>query len=184
MKLICTESEFKDLILKKLVVPLEGGKCKLITRNLLDEDYSFDLEINNNLDEIKKGVQSKLTIEVTEAEVEEWIDEYRSEWTGLRKNGVGSKKDCVTKMVKFLNDNPQFNKEIVLEARNEYIKSMNGDYTLLEQADYFISKRIRDIENNGYRYRSTLQNYCEEVLLKKNYEKNEDLGLGNTIELM
>lgn len=107
----------------------------------------------------KEAESSKVKKTKIEAsiEIESWIDEFR-EIFSVKVGKKGSKGECVRKMSMFFEENPQFaNKDLVIEAAKEYIKSLKGVYTYMRQADYFIKKK--DMEND--RITSDLEVYCE-----------------------
>ena len=66
-------------------------------------------------------------------------------------------------MTEFMKVYPQYTKLIIFKARDRYMTSFKGDYSYLEQADYFIKKRV--IVDGETTIRRTLLQYCEEVML-------------------
>jgi hypothetical protein len=74
---------------------------------------------------------------------------------GIKSGGFyvrSSIQDCSNKMYKFMNDNPTFTKEIILEATKNYIKDCEmRNYDKMKLAPYFINK-------DGT---SMLSGYCE-----------------------
>lgn len=72
------------------------------------------------------------------------IQKYRNIFKGTKKYAMGDKKACITKMQKWLEDNPEYNFEQVCIAAHNYIDSFNGNYTYSMRADYFIYKRGPD----------------------------------------
>lgn len=66
-------------------------------------------------------------------------------------------------MKEFMQEFPKFDKDIIFKARDKYLQSFNGNYTYMEQADYFIKKTIT--EDGKRTIRRTLLQYCEEVYL-------------------
>jgi hypothetical protein len=78
---------------------------------------------------------------------------------------MGSKQRCIANMEDFFKRNPKALVEDVYAARDMYLKSVferNGDYTYLQQADYFIKKQKID----GTTERN-LEAFYEEVLINK-----------------
>lgn len=85
-----------------------------------------------------------------------WIEEYYNLFPkGVKSGGFyvrTSIVDCSNKMFKFLKDNPQFTKDIVLAATKNYIKDCElRHYDKMKLAPYFITKEGT----------SMLSGYCE-----------------------
>lgn len=86
--------------------------------------------------------------------VKTWIDEYRALFKAARSGKMGDPKACLVKMEIFMKENPQYDKDIIMEAARLYISET--DLAYLQQADYFISKKLGD----GV-LTSRLRQYCE-----------------------
>lgn len=156
MKLIANKTEINLLISKKILSFIGKDKYQIkIDDILIDVDYQQSKEINH---------------EVIDS-VEDWIDDWRkgektsSGYTGWYKKkpkSMGNKQWCVDKMKKFFQENPQYTKEDVYSARDLYMqKFTDGDYTFLQQADYFIRKEI--MSEGRLVIRQELLDYCEEL---------------------
>lgn len=76
-------------------------------------------------------------------ELDEFIQTYRLIFADSGRTGImGSKKDCTIKMKKFIEDNPEYSQNRILEAARTYVNSCaESNYKYLQQADYFISKQ-------------------------------------------
>ena len=88
-------------------------------------------------------------IEAIEAEYErtgkatdfdEFIEEYRNLWKGLKVGSMGSPMACKEKMLRWMGENPNYTKEDILKAAKIYINSLNN-YQYLQAAHYFIYKK-------------------------------------------
>lgn len=110
------------------------------------------LEVVNNIKHFNDDLCDDL-FKTSENEIPELVDEYRKLFEGLRLGSMGSKSSCINKMKKFFKNNPKVTKEEVIKATKTYIDSFNGNYTYLQQADYFINK------NEG----SRLETWIEEI---------------------
>lgn len=103
--------------------------------------------------------------------VDDWIDEYREIFApakfSMGRNIKGDKKNCIKKMLVFLNDYPEYDKTTILEAAKRYMNRQRFlGYKAVSCADYFISK-----DKSG----SMLASECEE-LLKKGTTKEVDFN--------
>lgn len=166
MKLLCNKKDRKKLMDSKLLEAVDNGFIMRVP-NCFGEIIVIPIELSNTS---QQSMQFKSIAEP----VEDWIQEYRSAFKHLRTKGIGVKQKCIDKMKEFMQENPSFTKEIILKARDAYIASFKGDYEFIEQADNFIKKRIVDPEE-GFRYRSTLYTYCEEVIMREEDGVNPDL---------
>jgi len=95
-------------------------------------------------------------------EVETWIDDYRQLFKKSGRSGVmGSRKACVVKMRRFLEEY-DYSKDIILSATERYINTQAvGGFMFLQQADNFIHKEIT--EQGKKVPTSRLESFCEEV---------------------
>jgi hypothetical protein len=137
---------------------------QLISR-IVENNRSISLEdlYSNNLRLTSKGelifkefVKSAPSNEKLVPYKVAWIEEYYDLFPkGIKSGGFyvrSSIQDCSNKMFKFLNDNPQFTKDIILEATKSYIKDCEArNYDKMKLAPYFIVK-------DGT---SMLSGYCE-----------------------
>lgn len=105
----------------------------------------------------------KVNLQLIKGSELNWIDEYYNIFPkGVRTSGYfvkGDKKSCEKKLIKFLKENPAYNKEIIIAATTRYVSDMkNRGYSYMQTAAYFIEK-------NG---NSALAGYCENELTKTN----------------
>jgi len=121
-----------------------------ILRSVSINSYSIDnLRIN------EENFLKLLKIEPVSSWMEKWFNLWPK---GIKSGGYYVKTDshgCKTKLIKFIKNNPQYTKDIIMEATERYLftKSLDGyDYTSL--APNFIEK-------NGV---SMLAGECENVL--------------------
>lgn len=117
---------------------------------ILLEDKGF--EVIQNVKNFNDDLCDDL-FKTHEDEIPNLVEEYRKLFEGLRLGSMGSKSSCINKMKKFLKYNPKTTKEEIIKATQTYIDSFKGDYTYLQQADYFINK------NEG----SRLETWIEEI---------------------
>ena len=73
-------------------------------------------------------------------DLDEFIEDFRLLWKGLKPGSMGSPIACRSKMERWMRENPKYTKEDVLRASKVYISSLNN-YQYLQQADYFIYKK-------------------------------------------
>lgn len=85
------------------------------------------------------------------------IKEYRSKWKGLKRGAMGSPTSCEEKLIRWIKNNPEYTFDDILKAADLYIDSLNGDYTYLQRADYFIYKK------EGKEESSRLSAFIEEI---------------------
>lgn len=71
---------------------------------------------------------------------DEFIEEYRNIWKGLKLGAMGSPGACKEKMLRWMGENPNYSKEDILKAAKIYINSLNN-YQYLQAAHYFIYKK-------------------------------------------
>jgi hypothetical protein len=177
MLLKVNEKEFDYLVSNKLLEPTSKGKYKLYSVNLihlnktkLNKDYQIDnslVSIEVEV-EIVNGNNSQLKINYNNghSNVEEWIDDWRTGWSGKRVKAMGIKQDCVDKMKDFFKENPSYTKDDVFAARDLYFKDIiaqYGNYQYLRQADHFIKKRDKVTGEVS----TDLLIYCEQIKINK-----------------
>jgi len=71
---------------------------------------------------------------------DEFIEEYRNLWKGLKPGSMGSPLACKEKMLRWRQENPNYSKADILKAARIYINSLNN-YQYLQAAHYFIYKK-------------------------------------------
>jgi hypothetical protein len=148
-----TNYTISNLIQKKLI----AKKTNCDTSVSLDDLYKSNLELTSNGELIfKDSIKSAPSNEKLFPYKVTWIDEYYDLFPkGIKSGGFyvrTSIQDCSNKMFKFLNDNSEFTKDIILAATKNYIKDCEArNYDKMKLAPYFIFK-------DGT---SMLSGYCE-----------------------
>lgn len=87
----------------------------------------------------EKKIIKKSTRTISEG-FDEFIEEYRNLWKGLKVGSMGSPTACKEKMERWMKENPNYSKEDILKAARIYINSLNN-YQYLQAAHYFIYKK-------------------------------------------
>ena len=126
------EKQFVKLIIDKFgtnTIIREKGKL-LIDFLSIESSYS---------DYKEKKVVKKSTRTISEG-FDEFIEEYRKLWKGLKPGSMGSENACKEKMLRWMGENPNYTKEDILKAAKIYINSLNN-YQYLQAAHYFIYKK-------------------------------------------
>ena len=147
--LVLIEFESEIYILEKLQ---EKQFIKIITYSevILREKSKLLLDflsIESSYSDYKsKKVVKKSTRTISEG-FDEFIEEYRNLWKGLKVGSLGSYKTCYDKMKRWMSENPNYSKDDILKAARIYIKSLDN-YQYLQQADYFIFKKDGKDENS------------------------------------
>lgn len=121
----------------KLIVDKFGTTQILREKSKLLLDF---LSIENNYSNYKEKKIAKKSDRVINKGFDDFIEEYRNIWKGLRLGSMGSPSACRDKMVRWMKENPSYSKEDILKAAKIYIKSLDN-YQYLQQADYFIYKK-------------------------------------------
>jgi hypothetical protein len=123
----------------------------------LEDLYSNNLRLTSKGELIfKEFVKSAPSNEKLIPYKVSWIEDYYDLFPkGIKSGGFyvrSSIQDCSNKMNKFIIDNPQFTKDIILEATKNYINDCKArNYDKMKLAPYFIIK-------DGT---SMLSGYCE-----------------------
>ena len=138
------EKQFIKILSDEKIILREKGK-------LLIELISIDkIGSVSNKKEIKKSQRLLLS------EVNSFIVEFRDKWKGLKVGSMGSLSSCKMKMMKWMEENPEYTPQQILKAADIYINSLNN-YTYLQQADYFIYKK------EGLAEHSRLSAFIDEI---------------------
>lgn len=74
------------------------------------------------------------------SEIETRIKEYRNLWKGLKAGSMGSAKSCKQKLTRWMQENPEYTFDDILNAAELYILSIN-DLRYLQNAEFFIFKQ-------------------------------------------
>jgi len=98
------------------------------------------LSIESNYSNYKEKKIIKKSNRVINEGFDEFIEEYRNLWKGLKVGSMGSPMACKEKMLRWMGENPNYTKEDILKAAKIYINSLNN-YQYLQAAHYFIYKK-------------------------------------------
>lgn len=87
--------------------------------------------------------------------LQSWLDLFPAEVEFAGYKIKSKAKDCLTKMQKFVKDNPLFTKDVIFAATNKYLDEQKAkDWAYTKQATYFISKQGQP---------SLLEAYCDKL---------------------
>ena len=121
----------------KLIIDKFGTNTIIREKSKLLLDF---LSIESSYSDYKsKKVVKKSTRTISEG-FDEFIEEYRKLWKGLKPGSMGSENACKEKMLRWMGENPNYSKEDILKAAKIYINSLNN-YQYLQAAHYFIYKK-------------------------------------------
>jgi hypothetical protein len=98
------------------------------------------LSIESSYSDYKNKKIIKKSNRVINEGFDEFIEEYRNLWKGLKVGSMGSPMACKEKMERWMKENPNYSKEDILKAAKIYINSLNN-YQYLQAAHYFIYKK-------------------------------------------
>jgi len=98
------------------------------------------LSIDSNYSNYKDKKIIKKSNRVINEGFDEFIEEYRNLWKGLKVGSMGSTMACKEKMERWIKENPNYSKEDILKAAKIYTNSLNN-YQYLQAAHYFIYKK-------------------------------------------
>jgi hypothetical protein len=98
------------------------------------------LSIESSYSDYKEKKIIKKSNRVINEGFDEFIEEYRNLWKGLKVGSMGSPMACKEKMLRWMGENPNYSKEDILKAAKIYINSLNN-YQYLQAAHYFIYKK-------------------------------------------
>ena len=128
--------------LLKSNISLEEVMAEIELTYLNEEDISLrEAEDFSHSDFFIAGKYKKFFKDV-KVSSEEWIQEYRQLFKGIKPRSMGDPNACLKKMDKFLSVYPQYSKKQILAATENYIRSTEPTYIM--QADNFIFKTGRD----------------------------------------
>ena len=178
MKLLLTDAELDELIEAGFVSPNLSG-FELIITSMVGKTRTIEVATESSLNQTTPATSIKFTKPSStngHSNIDDWIDSWRAGWKGTRVKGMGSREKCVQNMQEFFQLYPQFTQDNVFKARDRYIQSLEGNFTYLEQADYFIKKRVPS-NDGGIETRRTLLVYCEELVI------DEELGIEDAFNL-
>ena len=121
----------------KLIIDKFGTTQILREKSKLLLDF---LSIESNYSNYKEKKIVKKSNRVINEGFDEFIEEYRNLWKGLKVGSMGSPMACKEKMLRWMGENPNYSKEDILKAAKIYINSLNN-YQYLQAAHYFIYKK-------------------------------------------
>lgn len=128
----------------KLIIDKFGTNTIIREKSKLLLDF---LSIESSYSNYKEKKIIKKSNRVINEGFDEFIEEYRNLWKGLKVGSLGSYRTCYDKMKRWMSENPNYSKEDILKAARIYIKSLDN-YQYLQQADYFIFKKDGKDENS------------------------------------
>ena len=137
---------------KEILISLQEKQfIKLIDQEVILREKSkllLDfLSIESSYSDYKSKKVVKKSTRIISEGFDEFIEEYRNLWKGLKVGSLGSYKTCYDKMKRWMSENPNYSKDDILKAARIYIKSLDN-YQYLQQADYFIFKKDGKDENS------------------------------------
>lgn len=121
----------------KLIIDKFGTTQILREKSKLLLDF---LSIESSYSNYKEKKIIKKSNRVINEGFDEFIEEYRNLWKGLKVGSMGSPMACKEKMLRWMGENPNYTKEDILKAAKIYINSLNN-YQYLQAAHYFIYKK-------------------------------------------
>ena len=130
------QDQFHDLEKKQFVKIIDN---EIILREKSKLLLNF-LSIESNYSNYKEKKIVKKSNRVINEGFDEFIEEYRNIWKGLKLGAMGSPSACKEKMLRWMKENPNYSKEDILKAAKIYINSLNN-YQYLQAAHYFIYKK-------------------------------------------
>ena len=159
--------EFINSLQEKGFIKIKENEEKIILREKAKLLIEF-LEIES-LDPVKENKVIKKSIRVLNIKItDNFVDEYRNKWKGLKPGSMGSFSSCKDKLIRWLSNNPNYESEQILKAADIYLNSIQN-YQYLQQADFFIYKKegkdehsrlsafIDEIETKSEGWASTLK---------------------------
>ena len=121
----------------KLIIDKFGTNTIIREKSKLLLDF---LSIESSYSDYKEKKIIKKSNRVINEGFDEFIEEYRKLWKGLKPGSMGSENACKEKMLRWMGENSQYSKEDILKAAKIYINSLNN-YQYLQAAHYFIYKK-------------------------------------------
>jgi hypothetical protein len=127
---------------------------KVNITKIVDIDYKTQ-EIKWNIELFKDIVSEPIDLKW------EWINEIRAKFGKINPDRKGTKGAMKTKIQKFMANNPEVNKDIIIKCYDMYLEDfvkLNTAASYLVSADYFIYKQDN---GNSKSYVSKLEQYVE-----------------------
>lgn len=116
----------------------------------------IDLMLIEKVNSVKSKKEIRKSERVVNNELDNFIEEFRNKWKGLKPGSMGSINSCKEKMKRWMQENPTYSPQQILTAAKIYINSLDN-YTYLQQADYFIYKK------DGKEESSRLSSFVDEI---------------------
>lgn len=159
-----------DNLIEKGLIELEEEKLGYRFSNIKVTNTFIDIFIDPI--KLKKAPRSNSNTDSIE-----WFKEWYELWPrGIKSGGYpvrGDRKGCLKKLTKFVNEHPEFDKDIIIKATKDYIEaSRMRNYQMMRLAHYFVYK-------DGM---STLASYCETIQEKienGTYDLNDNINYDN-----
>lgn len=125
---------------------LENKKYIKLDKDLIPEARQSAIDLIDYLliESFKELFSSKIikkSKKRIKAEVVERIDEYRTKWKGLKAGSMGDKNSCIEKLSKWMEENPSYSFEDILNAVDLYLETEGANTRFLQRADFFIYKQ-------------------------------------------
>ena len=121
----------------KLIIDKFGTSTIIREKSKLLLDF---LSIESSHSNYKEKKIIKKSNRVINEGFDQFIEEYRNLWKSLQPGSMGSENACKEKMLRWMEENPNYSKEDILKAAKIYINSLNN-YQYLQAAHYFIYKK-------------------------------------------
>ena len=121
----------------KLIIDKFGTNTIIREKSKLLLDF---LSIESSYSDYKEKKVVKKSTRIISEGFDEFIEDYRKLWKGLKPGSMGSENACKEKMLRWMGENPNYTKEDILKAAKIYINSLNN-YQYLQAAHYFIYKK-------------------------------------------
>ena len=147
------EKQFIKIINDEKIILREKGK-------LFIELISIE-----KLSSTKNNKQTVKSDRLINVELDNFINDFRNKFKGLKPGSMGSEASCKMKMYRWMKENPSYTPEQILKAADIYIKSLNN-YQYLQRADYFIYKKDGKEESSG------LAAYIDEIEVDDDWTTN------------
>lgn len=135
---------YQSLELKKFIkIKIETVENEKRVKYILREKSKLLLEASfNDYDKVSITKVRNVSDKHIERLVSDRVMEYRLLFKPLKRGAMGSPEGCKAKLKRWLKNNPNYNFDDIIKAAKLYIQELNGDYRYLQQADYFIYKKV------------------------------------------
>ena len=131
-----TESNILDSLQQKQFIKLAEHEIIIREKGNLLIEFLLIEKVNS----VKSKKEIRKSERVVNNELNNFIEEFRNKWKGLKPGSMGSLSTCKEKMKRWMQENPTYSPQQILTAAKIYINSLDN-YTYLQQADYFIYKK-------------------------------------------